>query len=106
MNTDKLKSWKVASKVLLVAVFGLLALRVASYLIARYQLDSPLIPKETVNLISNPHLYSAGFLAFFGLLAIWMMTARKYLGVIIVCAAAILLNQFGHPYALFSNILS
>jgi hypothetical protein len=103
---ENLSSKKIAAWILLAIAFGIFASQVLAYFQARDQLKSPLIPKSLVDEVSIPHLYSAGQLFIFGLVALVFMPFKRYIFSVVISALGIIINLIGHQYALFWTTFS
>ena len=87
--------------VVAIIVWVVTAIQVLTYFQVRHHLVSPLISGMTVNDVAVPHLYSAGLLFIFGLIASIFFLFKRYIWVIVICASGLILHQIGHQYALF-----
>jgi hypothetical protein len=79
-----------AAKILLLILILSITASIARYFQIEYQLDTPLIPKSTVTIISRPYLFSALVSAIGMTIALVIYFFSRYLFVIIMCGLVLI----------------
>jgi hypothetical protein len=96
-ETDKRKRiYEWACRLLLSVHFLLVISGYISFLQIKHQLQSPLIPEETLYtiVVRSPDMYVSVIHGVSFLVALWLYFFRYRLGVIIVCSLSIIAHQF------------
>ena len=83
-------SQRKAAMILLLVLHLSIGLNMAVFYQTEYQLDSPLIPKSTVLVISRPYLFAALVAVPFSIVAMLCFFFSRYTWVILLCALTVL----------------
>src|SRR4051812_17012872 len=94
MQGSKGKTLRTGSLISLIAALITVLLQIAGYYQTKFQLTSPLIPKNIINQIATPHLQIAGIASIVFLVALIFHLYSKYIVTMILCILVILFPQF------------
>lgn len=95
-----MKNKKISQITLILLLFSVVA-NLLSYFQTKYQLASPLIPKDIVYTIIETHMQSALVGSILSLIAILFYFFEKYLVSTIICVFSLLIQFYIHQYLPF-----
>jgi hypothetical protein len=93
MNNKTIRRQINASRVLLAILLISIGFHIGMYFQVEQQLTSPLIPKETVQLVTYPYLWSGLISVFTTLLALFFYLKTRYPITITVCIVTLAFQQ-------------